>query len=458
MSRRARIDINRFFDEFFAGILDGRIESKITRKDIRELLTSVRRVFLTQPMFLRLDTPVVVCGDLHGQFNDVVRIFDAEGFPHMRNYLFLGDYIDRGQQSVELILFMFACKVRYPKNFFMLRGNHETSSINKAYGFHHSVMTKYKSEALYENFQRVFDCMPLSALISDRILCMHGGLSPGLLEAKSLDILDKISRPLPDNRISADGNQLATDLLWADPDINVRLFSSSNRRGIGRMFGQEVIDRVRQRFGIDLIVRAHQTSSINKAYGFHHSVMTKYKSEALYENFQRVFDCMPLSALISDRILCMHGGLSPGLLEAKSLDILDKISRPLPDNRISADGNQLATDLLWADPDINVRLFSSSNRRGIGRMFGQEVIDRVRQRFGIDLIVRAHQVVLDGHEFFNDDASSGLITLFTAPHYCGQYDNSGAIMRVAKDMGVSFKVFKPQLQNNNSSRRSKRSE
>lgn len=131
MSRRARIDINRFFDEFFAGILDGRIESKITRKvnkyflslinslfdflkfqDIRELLTSVRRVFLTQPMFLRLDTPVVVCGDLHGQFNDVVRIFDAEGFPHMRNYLFLGDYIDRGQQSVELILFMFACKAR----------------------------------------------------------------------------------------------------------------------------------------------------------------------------------------------------------------------------------------------------------------------------------------------------------------------------------------------------------
>uniref|UniRef100_A0A914KGS9 Serine/threonine-protein phosphatase n=1 Tax=Meloidogyne incognita TaxID=6306 RepID=A0A914KGS9_MELIC len=325
MSRRARVDINRFFDEFFAGILDGRIESKITRKDIRELLTSVRRVFLTQPMFLRLDTPVVVCGDLHGQFNDVVRIFDAEGFPHMRNYLFLGDYIDRGQQSVELILFMFACKVRYPKNFFMLRGNHETSSINKAYGFHHSVMTKYKSEALYENFQRVFDCMPLSALISDRILCMHGGLSPGLLEAKSLDILDKISRPLPDNRISADGNQLATDLLWADPDINVRLFSSSNRRGIGRMFGQEVIDRV-------------------------------------------------------------------------------------------------------------------------------------RQRFGIDLIVRAHQVVLDGHEFFNDDASSGLVTLFTAPHYCGQYDNSGAIMRVAKDMGVSFKVFKPQLQNNNSSRRSKRTE
>uniref|UniRef100_A0A915LDN8 protein-serine/threonine phosphatase n=1 Tax=Meloidogyne javanica TaxID=6303 RepID=A0A915LDN8_MELJA len=125
----------------------------------------------------------------------------------------------------------------------------------------------------------------------------------------------------------------------------------------------------------------------------------------------------------------MHGGLSPGLLEAKSLDILDKISRPLPDNRISADGNQLATDLLWADPDINVRLFSSSNRRGIGRMFGQEVIDRVRQRFGIDLIVRAHQVVLDGHEFFNDDASSGLITLFTAPHYCGQSFQIGMTIR-----------------------------
>ncbi|KAF7635899.1 Serine/threonine-protein phosphatase [Meloidogyne graminicola] len=328
MSRRGRIDISRFFDDFFAGVLDGRIESRISRKDIRELLYGVRRIFLSQPMFLRLEAPMVVCGDLHGQLNDVMRIFDAEGFPHMRNYLFLGDYVDRGQQSVELILFMFACKanifiIRYPKNFFMLRGNHETSSVNRQYGFYKNVMNKYRSEALYELFQRVFDCMPLSALISDRILCMHGGLSPRLLEAKTLDVLDNISRPLPDSKISESGNQLAVDLLWADPDINVQLFSS--------------------------------------------------------------------------------------------------------------------------------------NRRGIGRTFGQEVIDRVRQRFGIDLIIRAHQVVLDGHEFFNDSSSSGLVTLFSAPHYCGQYDNSGAIVRVDKDMGVSFKVFKPQLQNN-ASRRSKKTE
>ena len=179
------------------------------------MLIQVRRVFQRQPVFLRISAPVIVCGDLHGQLNDVLRMFDSLGYPNRRTYLFLGDYVDRGRQSPELILFMFACKarcfvdcfdgglmfpanfkLRYERNFFMLRGNHETSSINRVYGFWDQLLAAYRNEALFNAFQQVFDYMPLSCLISNRILCMHGGLSPSLLQANSLDILNGIRRPL----------------------------------------------------------------------------------------------------------------------------------------------------------------------------------------------------------------------------------------------------------------------
>nr|CAD2170645.1 unnamed protein product [Meloidogyne enterolobii] len=313
MSVRAKFDVNRFLDKLFTGITDGKLAEHLPADEVLRLLNEVRRCFFLQPMLLKIGTPVNICGDLHGQFNDLMRIMDSEGFPHCRSYLFLGDYVDRGAQSVELILFMLACKVRYPKNFYMLRGNHETSSINKSYGFYKNVLDLYRSDQLYDAFNKVFDCMPLAALISGRILCMHGGLSPPMLEAKNLKVIDAIERPLPDSLINPANNQMAVDLLWADPDVNVPLFAA--------------------------------------------------------------------------------------------------------------------------------------NRRGVGHIFGQEVIDRIRTRFGVDLIIRAHQVVLDGHEFFNGTPDSGLITLFTAPHYCGMYDNSGAIVRVAVDLGVSFKRFEPTFKN-----------
>lgn len=261
MSVRTKFEVNRFFDRLFNGITEGRLAETIPAEDAIRLLGEVRRCFMLQPMLLKLGAPINICGDLHGQFNDLMRIMDSEGFPNVRSYLFLGDYVDRGAQSVELILFMFACKVRYPKNFYMLRGNHETSSINKSYGFYKNVMDLYRSDVLYDAFNKVFDCMPLAALISGKIFCMHGGLSPTLLEAKNLRIIDTIERPLPDSQINPANNQLAVDLLWADPDVNVPLFAA-NRRGVGHIFGQEVIDRIRTRFGVDLIIRAHQVLNI----------------------------------------------------------------------------------------------------------------------------------------------------------------------------------------------------
>ena len=122
-------------------------------------------------------------GDVHGQYYDLLRIFEYGGFPPEANYLFLGDYIDRGKQSIESISLLLAYKIKYPENFFLLRGNHECAQINRIYGFYDECKRRY-SIKLWKIFTDVFNCLPVSALIDEKIFCMHGGLSP---ELKSLE-------------------------------------------------------------------------------------------------------------------------------------------------------------------------------------------------------------------------------------------------------------------------------
>ncbi|KAF7629882.1 Serine/threonine protein phosphatase [Meloidogyne graminicola] len=106
MAQKAKFNINTFFDKLFNGITEGRLVENVPVDEIYRLLAEAKRIFASQPMLLKLGVPINICGDLHGQFNDLMRIMDSEGFPHVRSYLFLGDYVDRGAQSVELILFM----------------------------------------------------------------------------------------------------------------------------------------------------------------------------------------------------------------------------------------------------------------------------------------------------------------------------------------------------------------
>ena len=150
---------------------------KIKEKDISTLCKIAREIFMEQPIFLELEAPIKICGDIHGQFTDLLRLFEYGGFPPEANYLFLGDYVDRGRQSLECIILLLAYKVKYKENFFMLRGNHECGQINRIYGFYDECKRRY-SIRLWKEFQDVFNCLPVAALVDDKILCMHGGLSP----------------------------------------------------------------------------------------------------------------------------------------------------------------------------------------------------------------------------------------------------------------------------------------
>lgn len=146
---------------------------------MRGLCLKSREIFLQQPILLELEAPLKICGDIHGQYTDLLRLFEYGGFPPEANYLFLGDYVDRGKQSLETICLLLAYKIKYPENFFLLRGNHECASINRIYGFYDECKRRYNVK-LWKTFTDCFNCLPIAAIIDEKIFCCHGGLSPDL--------------------------------------------------------------------------------------------------------------------------------------------------------------------------------------------------------------------------------------------------------------------------------------
>ncbi|GFZ01688.1 type one serine/threonine protein phosphatase 2 [Actinidia rufa] len=149
--------------------------------------------------------------DIHGQYTDLLRLFEYGGFPPEANYLFLGDYVDRGKQSLETICLLLAYKIKYPENFFLLRGNHECASINRIYGFYDECKRRFNVR-LWKIFTDCFNCLPVAALIDDKILCMHGGLSPDLT---NLDQIRSLTRPtdVPDSGLLCDFTMHDMDLV-----------------------------------------------------------------------------------------------------------------------------------------------------------------------------------------------------------------------------------------------------
>lgn len=180
---------------------------------------------------------------------------------------------------------------------------------------------------------------------------------------------------------------------------------------------------------------------MNQLYGFHDECVRRY-GVLLYNTFSECFKCIPISALIGGRILCMHGGLSPHLT---SLNDIAEIERPydVPDEGkvfVIVFNVGLICDLLWSDPKRSQNELWCQNERGISYTFSEEVVTDFVEKFNLDLICRAHQVMDDGFEFFAD---SHLITLFSAPNYGGELDNFGAVLNVDKDMVCSIMILKP---------------
>ena len=218
--------------------------------DIEKICCLATDFFRKKPNVLYISSPVAIVGDLHGNINDLLRIFSYFSPPPATNYLFLGDFVDRGFNSLAVISLLLSLMIKYPDNVTLLRGNHEFGLINRYYGFFDEIITKYEDDELWNSFQQVFNYMPLCAIIDKQIFCVHGGISPLL---KSVRDFNYVKKPLE----SYMDNQMVLDVLWSDPADSTDAFAE-NRRGLGCKYSAEAVSAFLEANKFKLMIRAHQ--------------------------------------------------------------------------------------------------------------------------------------------------------------------------------------------------------
>jgi len=289
-------------DEIIASLLQVRSarpgkEVQLPERQITLLCHASRDIFIQQPILLELEAPIKIVGDVHGQFYDLLRLFEYGGFPPESNYLFLGDYVDRGKQSLETVCLLLAWKVKFPENFFLLRGNHECASINRIYGFYDECKRRY-SIKLWKTFTDSFNTLPVSAVVDEKIMCMHGGLSP---ELKSFEQVRRIMRPtdVPDSG-------LLCDLLWSDPDRDISGWGE-NDRGVSYTFGADVVTKFLDKHDLDLICRAHQVVEDGYEFFARRQLVTLFSAP----NYCGEFDNAGAMMSVDDTLMCSFQILKP---------------------------------------------------------------------------------------------------------------------------------------------------
>uniref|UniRef100_A0A0C9S911 Serine/threonine-protein phosphatase n=1 Tax=Wollemia nobilis TaxID=56998 RepID=A0A0C9S911_9CONI len=272
-------------------------QAQLSEGQIRQLCLTSKDIFMNQPNLLELEAPLKICGDIHGQYSDLLRLFEYGGLPPSANYLFLGDYVDRGKQSLETICLLLAYKIKYPENFFLLRGNHECASINRIYGFYDECKRRFNIR-LWKTFTDCFNCLPVAAVIDEKILCMHGGLSPSL---KSLDQIKNIARPtdVPDEG-------LLCDLLWSDPDKEIEDWGE-NDRGVSYTFGPKIVSDFLQKHDLDLICRAHQVVEDGYEFFTERQLVTIFSAP----NYCGEFDNAGALMSVDETLMCSFQILKP---------------------------------------------------------------------------------------------------------------------------------------------------
>lgn len=244
--------------------LDGWLErlfkcQTLTEDEVKKLTTKGREILQKEETVQPVNIPVTLVGDIHGQWNDLVEMFAIGGSLPGTNFVFLGDYVDRGYYSIETVSLIICLKVRYPDRIHILRGNHESRGITQVYGFYDQCVKFYGSPNVWKYFTDVFDYLPLTILVDNKIFCVHGGLSP------SLDTLDHIRNQDRFHEVPHEGP--ICDLIWSDPDDRVGWGISP--RGAGYTFGEDITARWNQANGLNLTVRAHQL--VMEGYNFTHN-------------------------------------------------------------------------------------------------------------------------------------------------------------------------------------------
>lgn len=231
---------------------EGRLDRDVALRILDQAIESFRK----QPNVLPIDAPLTICGDIHGQFFDLLKLFEVTGYPPNTRLLFLGDFVDRGYFGIEVILTLFTLKINHPEHLFMLRGNHECRHLASFFTFQEECLVKYNEE-IFEKCMRAFDSLPLAAIAAKQFLCVHGGLSPYVTSVADIEAIDRFSEPPTSGPFC--------DLLWADPTENygdeppeADLFKQNGVRGCSYNFSYKAVCAFLRQNKLLCMIRAHE--------------------------------------------------------------------------------------------------------------------------------------------------------------------------------------------------------
>ncbi|TKA71627.1 hypothetical protein B0A49_03030 [Cryomyces minteri] len=352
----------------------------IPETQVRELCYKARELLIEEGNVVGVSAPVTICGDIHGQFHDLMELFRVGGDVPDTNYLFMGDFVDRGFYSLESFLLLLCLKVRYPDRITLIRGNHESRQITTVYGFYDECMRKYGSANVWRYCCEVFDYLALGALVTGA--------------ATQLE---------PSNAGYAEGVILA-NMPPEDEEIEIEIMDSCNK--------------VTNRYPRNRNLASQQTRSSpesspsTSASAAPSQIGPAGTGASGYSNGSKSND--------GGAVLCVHGGLSP------LVDTIDRIR--LLDRKQEVPHEGAMCDLLWSDPD-DIDGWGLSPR-GAGFLFGDNIVKAFNHKNDLSLIARAHQLVMEG---FKEMFDNTIVTVWSAPNYCYRCGNVAAILELGED-------------------------
>lgn len=245
--------------------------NSVPEEQLVPLLIKLMEVLYTENNVLELSSPITICGDIHGQLYDLFELFDKatdkKGIRDQK-FLFMGDYVDRGRFSIETFAYLAALKLRYPNQFYLLRGNHECRQVNQMYGFFNETQMLYGHAGVWTFCNDVFDLLPMAALIDGRVFSVHGGLSPKITLIESIALLNRQAE-LP-------SNGPLCDLCWSDPE-EIDTWRE-NQRGAGWLFGAPQAKEFCFNNGLDFITRSHQLAMEGYKWFFDKKLVTVWSA------------------------------------------------------------------------------------------------------------------------------------------------------------------------------------
>ncbi|OHS96961.1 Ser/Thr protein phosphatase [Tritrichomonas foetus] len=223
---------------------------------------------------ITVPAPVIYVGDIHGNLTDMIHILHIFGMPPKTRYLFLGDYVDRGSHSIEVITILMALLCKYPDHVYLIRGNHEFSSVNRMYGFYEETLNSYGTEDVWLNCNNVFGYLPFAAIAGDnQIFCVHGGLSPQLDTNNTIMTIKNIDLPVG----LYEETELISDLVWSDPVEEISEYEQ-NKRGCGVLYGKDAISVFLKSNKLKAVLRAHQCVATGYSFNCNNMCITLFSS------------------------------------------------------------------------------------------------------------------------------------------------------------------------------------